>query len=165
MVAYRCFLNQPYCNFHMMQELKLILLIWQDKDVSYTKCFFFKKWWHTSNNTFYHASIYLKNQALEKQKNKTKHQNGHSWPCHWVSAWHSAASPSGLGENNRKRHTRTEKAPGKETKNSLTHTVALLRHVKNVVQLETSSLTGCDFHDWANQYHKQDSNNGCNQLT
>lgn len=81
--------------------------------------FFFFKWWHTSNNTFYHASIYLKNQALE---NKTKHQNGDSWPCQWVSAWHSAASPSGLGENNRKRHTRTEKAPGKKTKDSLTHT-------------------------------------------
>lgn len=119
MVAYRCFLNQPYCNFHMMQELKLLLLIWQDKDVSYTKCFFFFKWWHTSNNTFYHASIYLKNQALE---NKTKHQNGDSWPCQWVSAWHSAASPSGLGENNRKRHTRTEKAPGKKQNKRLTHT-------------------------------------------
>lgn len=53
----------------------------------------------------------------------------------------------------------------KQKTHSHTHTVALLRHVKNVVQLETCSLTGCDFHDWTNQHHKQDSNNGCNQLT
>lgn len=59
-----------------------------------------------------------------------------------------------LWERTTKRHTRTEKAPGKENK-LLTHTVALLKHVKNVVQLETSTLTGHDFHDWANQYNKQ----------
>lgn len=51
-----------------------------------------------------------------------------------------------------KRHNRTEKALGKKTNSA--HTLASLKHVKNVVGLETSTrrrltaLTRDTFHNW-----------------
>lgn len=54
-----------------------------------------------------------------------------------ASGGHTAASLSGLGENNLKAHQNREKAPGKSK--LLTHISAPLKHVKNAVRLETST--------------------------
>lgn len=85
---------------------------------------------------------------------------GHCWPRQSVSGWHGAAGLSGLGENNR-RHTRTEKAPGKNKLLTHTRNSAPLKHARNVVRLETSTLerlpalTRHDFHKWVNPSNTQ----------
>lgn len=58
MVAYRCFLNQPYCNFHMMQELKSNFFCSSDKI----------KMCHTQN-------VFYKNDGIHQITHFTMHQS------------------------------------------------------------------------------------------